>query len=57
MQTRILYNYHAEKNRLKEQKRFRIFLFTQFAHYGTLFVLLLGGLFFIVFAIKTILNS
>ena len=52
MQNRLLYDYHTEKNKLQEQKTFRLFVLAQFFHYGTLLVLLLGGLFFIVVALK-----
>ncbi len=54
MRNRLLYNYHAKKITNEEKRTFRLFVFTQFVHYGALLVLFLGGLLFIVVAIKAL---
>ncbi len=56
MRNRLLDRYQVEKNRQEEKRRFRLFAFAQIVHYGTLLFLLLGGLFFIVFAVYAILK-
>ena len=52
MQNRLLYDYYSQKNRQEESRRFRLFVFAQVMHYSALLVLFLGGLFFVVVAMK-----
>ena len=49
----LLSNYHMQKIKQAENRRFKLFLLAQFIHYGALVLLLLGGLFFIMLAVKT----
>ncbi len=56
MQSRLLYKHHAEKNRQDESKGFRLFILTQFIHYGALLLMLLGGLLFIVMGARAIFS-
>lgn len=54
MQNRLLYDYHIQKHKQQESRRFKLFLLVQFVHYGALLLLLLGGLFLIVVAVKAL---
>jgi len=52
VQNRLLYNYHLQKNKQEDNRRFRLFMLVQVINYGALLVLFFGGLFFIVIALK-----
>jgi hypothetical protein len=52
--SRLLQQFHHEKNRHNDKKAFRFYLLAQAVQFGALFLLLLGGLFFIVLAIYAI---
>lgn len=52
MSYRLLYDYHAKKNRQDESKNFKLFLLSQIINYGAVFLLFLGGLVLIVLSMK-----
>lgn len=54
MNSRMLQQYHTDRNRKDDAKAFRLFLLAQAVQFGALVLLLLGGLFFIVLAIYAI---
>lgn len=51
---RLLVNYHIQKIKQGENTRFKLYLLIQFIHYSAMVLLFLGGLFFIVLALKAI---
>jgi hypothetical protein len=54
VQSRLLLNHYLRKYKQEDQRHFRLFIFAQFIHYGALLLLLLGGLFFIVVALRAL---
>ena len=55
MHNRLLYDYHAEKNRKSEGRGVKLFILAQFVNYGIVFFLVLGGLILFLLALKAIL--
>ncbi len=55
MRNQFLYDYHADKNRKSEDRGVKLFLLAQFANYGIVFFLVLGGLILFLLALKAIL--
>ena len=56
MRNRLLYAFHLQRNKREERKRFRLFILVQCIHYGALLLLLLGGLFCIVVAVRFLIE-
>jgi len=56
VRNRLLYEHHQERINRQDKKNFRLFLLAQVIHYGALFLLLLGGLVFIVIGLKALLS-
>lgn len=50
----LLQQYYAEKEQRKDRKNFRLFLLAQLIQFAGLIVLLLGGIFLVLFGLKVI---
>jgi hypothetical protein len=54
VRNRLLYDYHAKKNKQDANKNFRLFILSQIISYGALLLLFLGGLVLVIMAVKTL---
>jgi hypothetical protein len=57
MKNRFMRKYHHEKQKREDSRVFRLFIISQFIHYGALFLFTLGGLFFIIIGLKAIFKN
>jgi hypothetical protein len=53
--SRLLQDYHLQKNSQEDKRRFRLFVSAQLVQYAALLLLFLGGLCLAVFGLWTIL--